>query len=124
MKKKEIERLDMLRRQGKKASEISKILNISPNTVRSYMRRHPINECNSNCKNCNKPIYQAPGRKAKLFCSDKCRNKWWNSHREMVNKKAYYTIKCEGCGKEFISYADNTRKYCSRECYFKTRVGV
>ena len=43
---------------------------------------------------------------------------------EMVNKKAYYTIKCEGCGKEFISYADNTRKYCSRECYFKTRAGV
>lgn len=44
---------------------------------------------------------------------------WWNSHRDAVNKKAYRTFVCEYCGKEFTSYATDTRKYCSRECYFK-----
>ena len=119
MKKQEIERLDMLRKQGKKASEIAKTLQISLNTVRSYMRRHPIEDNNHRCKNCDKPIYQPPGRKPKLFCSDKCRMAWWNSHRDAVNKKAYRTFTCEYCGKEFTSYATDTRKYCSRECYFK-----
>ena len=119
MKKQEIERLDMLRKQGKKASEIAKTLQISLNTVRSYMRRHPIENDDHRCKNCDKPIYQPPGRKAKLFCSDKCRMTWWNSHRDAVNKKAYRTFVCEYCGKEFTSYATDTRKYCSRKCYFK-----
>ena len=119
MKKHEIERLNMLRKQGKKASEIAKTLQISLNTVRSYMRRHPIEDDNHRCKNCDKPIYQPPGRKPKRFCSDKCRMTWWNSHREAVNKKAYRTFVCEYCGKEFESYAIDTRKYCSRECYFK-----
>ena len=97
MKKQEIERLDMLRKQGKKPSEIAKTLQISLNTVRSYMRRHPIENDDHCCKNCNKPIYQPPGRKAKLFCSDKCRMTWWNSHRDAVNKKAYRTFVCEYC---------------------------
>ena len=119
MKKQEIERLNMLRKQGKKASEIAKTLQISLNTVRSYIRRHPIEDNNHRCKNCDKPIYQPPGRKPKLFCSDKCRMTWWNSHRDAVNKKAYRTFTCEYCGKEFRVYATDTRKYCSRECYFK-----
>jgi hypothetical protein len=88
MKKQEIERLDMLRKQGKKVSKIAKTLQISLNTVRSYMRRYPIEDDNHRCKNCDKPIYQPPGRKPKLFCSDKCRMTWWNSHRNAVNKKS------------------------------------
>ena len=119
MKKREKERLDLMRRQGKKASEIALELHISVNTVRSYMRRHPMDEYEHRCKCCNRPVFQPSGRKPKIFCSDKCRMKWWNSHRDVVNKKAYHTFTCGYCGKEFTAYADNTRKYCSRECYFK-----
>ena len=119
MKKREKERLDLMRRQGKKASEIALELHISVNTVRSYMRRHPMDEYEHRCKCCGRPVFQPPGRKPKLFCSDKCRMKWWNSHRDVVNKKAYHTFTCGYCGKEFTAYANNTRKYCSRECYFK-----
>lgn len=121
MRKQQLERLDMMRKQGKTASEIALALNISVNTIRSYIRRHPIAEYDHKCKNCGKAIYQAPGRKSKFFCSDKCRMTWWNSHRDAVNKKAYHTLACGYCGKEFESYADNTRKYCCRECYFKAR---
>ena len=98
----------------------------SPNaTIRAILDgtvfRAPIivNNIKPVVKNCDKPIYQPPGRKPKLFCSDKCRMTWWNSHRDAVNKKAYRTFVCEYCGKEFTSYATDTRKYCSRECYFK-----
>ncbi len=119
MKKREKERLDLMRRQGKKASEIALELHISVNTVRSYMRRHPMDEYEHRCKCCGRPVFQPPGRNPKLFCSDRCRMKWWNSHRDVVNKKAYHTFTCGYCGKEFTAYADDTRKYCSRECYFK-----
>lgn len=60
MKKQEIERLDMLRKQGKKASEIAKTLQISLNTVRSYMRRHPIENDDHRCKNCINPYISRP----------------------------------------------------------------
>ncbi|MDD5917522.1 MAG: zinc ribbon domain-containing protein [bacterium] len=66
-------------------------------------------------------ILQAKSRKAKYFCSDKCRNVWWNAHPEKVQRKAYYHLTCEYCGKEFISYGNRKRKYCSRPCYADAR---
>lgn len=32
------------------------------------------------CLCCGKEVVQPGGRKEKKFCSDKCRNKWWNSN--------------------------------------------
>lgn len=29
------------------------------------------------CRNCNKPIENTPGRRPKIFCSDNCRAKHW-----------------------------------------------
>ena len=43
------------------------------------------------------------------------------SHQDLVNKKAYYHLTCQRCGKEFNSYGNKNRKYCSRECYAETR---
>ena len=117
MTKSEIKKLNSMRREGRSASEISKILGISVNTVRSHIRRHPDVEGCKPCRNCGRPIEQHRGRKEKLFCSDKCRMEWWNSHREQVNKKAYYKLKCSYCGKEFESYGNKNRKYCCRQCY-------
>ncbi|MCD7944291.1 MAG: hypothetical protein LUH43_05310 [Clostridia bacterium] len=53
------------------------------------------------CKCCGMPVEQTPGRKAKLFCSDECRLKWWNSHPDMVNRKAVYEFICLHCKKSF-----------------------
>lgn len=75
------------------------------------------------CQCCRKEIPQIAGRKKKKFCSDSCRNKWWNSHQDMVEKKAFYDIECRGCGAMFRTYGNSHRKYCCHECYIKDRFG-
>ncbi|MFR5584198.1 MAG: hypothetical protein ACLTLQ_10630 [[Clostridium] scindens] len=44
---------------------------------------------------------QNAGRKEKKFCSDKCRNKWWNAHLDKVDRRAIREVTCAGCGKTF-----------------------
>lgn len=100
---------------------IADILEISPNTVKSHLRRHPPTDGMSVCQFCGKPIEQNPGRKEKKYCSDKCRMAYWNSHQDQVNKQAYYTLVCQYCGKEFESYGNKNRKYCCRACYAAVR---
>ena len=121
LKKQEIKAINEMRLQGKSASEIAWKLGISVNTVRSHIRRHPGLEGGKPCKNCGKQIMTLPGRKEKLFCSDKCRMAWWNSHREQVQKKTYYRLVCAYCGKEFESYGNQNRKFCCRDCYLRSR---
>lgn len=72
---------------------------------------------------CGKPVRQNPGRKQKRFCSDICRNKWWNSHLDLVKRKANYEIVCLGCEKPFVVYGNANRKYCSHKCYVEHRFG-
>ncbi len=122
MTKQEIEMLNVMRGRGKSAADIALTLQISVNTVRSYIRRHPPEDAvRVECRQCGKAILQIKGRKAKHFCSDKCRTAWWNSHPEKVQRKAYYHITCEYCGREFESYGNKNRKYCSRTCYADAR---
>lgn len=114
--------LDTMHSQGIPASSIVARLGISVNTVRSHLRRHPPVDCKTgNCRQCGRSITQPTGRKVKNFCSDRCRNAWWNSHQGLVNRKAYYKLICQFCGKEFTSYGNSKRKYCSRLCFTNSR---
>lgn len=106
-----------MRLDGRSASDIAIALRLSPNTVRSHIRRHPEIPNTRHCSACGKPVLQTKGRREKKFCSDVCRMAWWNSHPEDVNRKAYYSLVCNYCGKEFESYGNKNRKYCCRECY-------
>lgn len=122
MTKQEIETLNLMRSHDKSAADIAIALGLSVNTVRSYIRRHPPKDTvQVGCRQCGKPVMQAKGRKAKYFCSDRCRNAWWNAHPEQVQRKAYYRLTCEYCGKEFVRYGNRNRKYCSRLCYADAR---
>lgn len=122
MTKQEIETLNLMRSHGKSAADIAIALGLSVNTVRSYIRRHPPKDAvQVGCRRCGKPVMQVKGRKAKYFCSDRCRNAWWNAHPEKVQRKAYYRLTCQFCGKEFVSYGNKNRKYCSRLCYADAR---
>ena len=122
MTKHEIEILNIMRSRDKSAADIAIALGLSVNTVRSYIRRHPPKDTvEVGCRQCGKPVMQHKGRKAKYFCSDRCRNAWWNAHPEKVQRKAYYRLACRYCGKEFVSYGNKNRKYCSRLCYADAR---
>ena len=63
------------------------------------------------------------GKKPKRFCSSRCRNKWWNSNLDKVNKKANYEFTCVRCHKTFTAYGNKGRKYCCHECYIADRFG-
>lgn len=118
-----------LRKQGLGYKRISDRTGVSLNTIKSFCRRASKTKDEldhgeqSICQNCGIPIEQTPGRKRKKFCSDRCRNVWWNAHLELVERRAIYEITCAHCGKRFSVYGDANRKYCSHECYIADRFG-
>ena len=69
------------------------------------------------CENCQIEIKQAPNRKLKRFCCDRCRNQWWNQNLDLVERKAIHIDKCLNCQKEFEVYGKKKRKFCSHPCY-------
>ena len=100
--------IEAYRKKGVGYKQIAKELEMSPNSVKSYCRRNNLSNENlkqidgeSSCEQCGKIIQQIKGRKHKRFCSDKCRNQWWNAHLDQVKRKAVYDYVCPVCGKTF-----------------------
>ncbi len=124
-----------LRATGYGYKKIAQKLGISPNTVKSFCRRHKTGDDlepdfspvfsgeTTFCMNCGQQIKQLAGRKRKKFCSGQCRQAFWNAHLDQVRRKAFYIFRCRHCGKEFRVYGDRGRRYCSRECYLEHRKG-
>ena len=81
------------------------------------------NEDNTVCQYCGKKLLNAKTGRKKRFCCEECRRKWWKDNRDKQKQgeDAIYTIKCACCGKEFKSYANPKRKYCSHECYISAK---
>lgn len=113
--------INSLRLKGYNSFAIAKELNISPSTIRSYIYRNPIVPGTKQCLQCGAPIIQDTKRKEKKFCCDKCRNAWWKAHPSKINRKTFYTLTCEHCGKEFESYGNKKRKFCTRACYIESK---
>lgn len=134
--------VESLRSQGLGYKRIAARTGISVNTVKSYLRKNvpmtagktapvlipePVMDAAADgpflCRCCGKPVPQNPGRKEKKFCSDFCRTSWWNSHLDLVKRKAIYHFTCPTCGREFSAYGNAHRKYCSHACYIEDRFG-
>ena len=122
----EKQNIDQLRSQGLGYKLIARQLSLPEGTVKTYFRRNPITPATPGghfCLNCGAPAAPTPGKKEKKFCSDSCRNKWWNSHQDQVKRKAVFHFTCPTCGQEFTAYAKPGRKYCSHACYIQDRFG-
>ncbi len=129
--------IDGLRAEGLGYRKIAVRIGISENTVKSYLRKVETSETKDitpaptagdsgephSCLYCGKPVVQNPGRKQKKFCSDACRNQWWNNHQDLVRRNAVYHFTCPACGKDFSAYGNAHRKYCSHACYIDHRFG-
>ncbi len=109
-----------LSRLGMGYSKIATQLNLSPNTVKTFLRRQK-EQAVSRCLYCGVIIQQTPHKKVKRFCSAVCRMRWWNEHQKEVNRKAYYTLVCQSCGKTFETYGNAKQKFCSRKCFAEYR---
>ena len=128
------EQIAALRREGYSFTAISDALGISKDTIKTHCRRYGLTaaapveknrkvEDGCFCRNCGTPLVQTEGRRLKLFCSDKCRTAWWNSHQNAPGRKAVYQYTCVKCGKPFTVYGNAHRKYCSHSCYIADRFG-
>lgn len=82
MKKQEIETIKQMRLNGATPTEIARNLNLSVNTIKSHIRRHPEISATGKCLFCGVPVVQPEGRKRKKFCSDRCRISYWNHRRK------------------------------------------
>jgi uncharacterized protein YjcR len=120
-----------MREGGAPYTAIAGHLGISPNTVKSFCQRkdikpqvelRPVSEL-CFCAQCGQPVAQPENRKQKRFCSDKCRSKWWNKHRQELSHKFAVITSCAHCGNRFESYPQEKRKYCCHACYIKARFG-
>ena len=114
----------MLKNKEMSSADIARQLGISKETVKSFCKRHykPLHlpEADVNiCVACGEHFEF--GKRRTKYCSKECRQKWWNTHPEYIMRKAYYFQYCKYCGQEFSSYGNNSRKYCSHECYIQDR---
>lgn len=111
-----------LKKEGYGYKKIASELGISVSSVQSFLKRNPVDiDLLGTCKRCGMTIQSIKGKKRKQFCSDRCRWDWWNSHIKEVNKKAFYTLTCKHCGKEFTAYGNQKRVYCCHDCYVKDK---
>ena len=129
-----------LRMKGIGYRNISSETGIPRDTVRSFCRRNGLdgyasaihaekpetdqkNGKEGQCRYCGKKLEQSPTGRKKKFCNEDCRRKWWKLHPEKINRKqdAFYKGTCAYCRREFFSYGNKGRRYCSHACYIHDR---
>jgi len=122
------EKIHQMRDKGLSYSKIASELGIFENTIKSYCRRNNLGTVMTKytnkvkekcivCKQCGKQLKHGLRGNPKKFCSEQCRRKWWKANESKINRKAYYTIICARCGKEFESYGNKDRKFCGHSCF-------
>ena len=125
-----------MRKAGLGYKKIAQGLGLSESTVKTFCHRSglasiPVESIKAvfpmtlqkPCQCCGNMIPQIQGRKEKKFCSDECRNSWWNRHLSETKRKNMMEYVCPACGKTFSAYGKRNRKYCSHECYITDRFG-
>ena len=116
----EVNTVNGLLAQGLGYRRIAGITGLPLNSVKTYCRRHKEELASAptigHCRLCGTPVAQTPKHRSRLYCSDSCRMRFWNSHRDLVKHKNTYSFICPFCGKEFLSLGKPNRKYCSRAC--------
>lgn len=131
------QQIQELRLKGTGYKAIAAVLGLSRDCVRGFCKRNGLDgdskvvslnveERVRNhvlCACCNIPIKQNQRGRVRRFCSEECRRKWWKDNPHKRNKKetAIYKYTCPHCGKEFSCYGNKKRKYCSHNCYIKSR---
>ena len=86
--------LDM-RAAGKQYKEISAELGIEVSALKVFVHRQKHKDVRR-CEQCRKTLPK-DARKTQRFCSDKCRNDWWYSHKGELQGERLTTFVCAVC---------------------------
>ena len=120
MNKKEIIEL---KESGFSYKEVSELTGVKENTIKTVVRRARLALIpKDRCKCCGKILHHVKNKKKKMFCSMKCRMRYYRYHPECINRKAQLTKICPVCGKEYLVYPSKNSKFCSLECYHKQMI--
>ena len=124
------EQINAMRLRGDSHAAIADALGLSRITVKSFCLRNLRLEAleqqaapvkSGVCDQCGKGFVLCPGHRQRRFCSDQCRMTWWNAHRDLLNSKGMVEQTCACCGKHFMGYELQRRKFCSHTCYIAYR---
>ena len=119
-----------MRLRGDTFAMIADALGLSRNTVKSFclrnLRPEPLKEQDAPvksgvCDQCGMGFVLCPGHRQRRFCSDQCRITWWNAHRDLLKSASIVEHTCACCGKHFMGYVRQQRKFCSHACYIAHR---
>ncbi len=119
-------KIKRLREDGLGYGKIAEALNISKSSVSAFCQRNGLDKEGNKpnrCKYCGKIIIRDSKTQNKVFCSPDCKRRYWNEHKDIVNKKTYHEKSCLYCHKTFSVYGKPNQKYCSFSCYLKARNG-
>jgi endogenous inhibitor of DNA gyrase (YacG/DUF329 family) len=114
--------IQALRGKGLTYADIAERVGLNINTVKSFCRRTPLVE-QDKCRNCGKALCHSSKTRQKSFCSNHCRNSWWNNNRHELKPRDTKQLACAYCGAEFAVAGKRDRKYCCHECYIADRYG-
>lgn len=116
MTESQINQIYELKESGLGYRAIASKLCISPNSVKTFLRRHPTADDTRKCKYCGKQLSNLTSRRKRIFCSDSCKHMWY--HKFGKGKTAV----CLQCDKEFrVSPKHVKQKYCCVDCYHRSR---
>jgi len=116
-------RIDALRRKGYSHADVADEMDVPVNTVKSYCRRNQARHAGDLCRNCDRPLAQNSRTRQKHFCSNRCRQEWWNRNRDQIQHRDSRVLECTYCGCDFQAHGKRQRKYCSHACYAADRGG-
>ena len=119
-------KIKRLREDGLGYGKIAEALNISKSSVSAFCQRNGLDKEGNRpnrCKYCGKIIIRDSKTQNKVFCSLDCKRRYWNEHKDKLNKKTYHEKSCLYCHKTFSVYGKPNQKYCSFSCYLKARNG-
>jgi len=115
------EKIETMREQKASYAAISEALGIPVGTIKTFCRRNggptEVYQTKPCCKNCGVELSNTPKVKPRLFCSDQCKQTWWNKNRRERVSTKIVAHTCPTCGKVFADYNGANRKFCSQECY-------
>lgn len=122
----------LLRKKGATFGDIANKLNVPKNTVKTFCWRNGLSDTELKkpqnnrgymgfCKQCGKPLEQKAKSRPKKFCCEKCRLTWWSENSAQINRSSQKKYICEYCGKEFLQYPSQNRRFCSHTCYIASR---
>lgn len=93
MTSQQISMLTTMRNAGAGYQIIANAIGATKDTVKKYCQRHGMRSETGSarslqfCPNCGVRLVSLAGKKAKRFCSDRCRYNWWNAqHRQEVRR--------------------------------------